>query len=104
MNLPPADYDPKPFFCRCGWILGESYRELNQRITQLRIYRCARAPECGLDLNDTPKHVKFSVTRLNDGAVICGHCGSEESWYANQSAIAEMLERKYIRRLEVCGE
>jgi hypothetical protein len=102
MPTEPADYDPKPFVCQvCGWILGESYREPNQRITQLRVYRLTRPPECSFDLENDCDYKAYVVTRLNDGAVVCAHCGNEQSWYANQTAIAEMLGRISLRKMEV---
>lgn len=91
-------YEPKLFCCNvCGWILGESYREPSIRITQLRVYRNARAPELGADLRPLAVAVKFVALKVNDGAVLCEHCGGETSWYANQTAISEMLERKSLR-------
>jgi hypothetical protein len=97
MPTDPADYDPKPFLCQvCEWVLGESYREPNQRITQLRVYRIARSEKLHY-----PYHTAFAVAQMNDGAVVCSHCGNKQSWYANQTAIAEMLERKCANKLRI---
>lgn len=89
---------PKLFSCKCGWLLGESYRDAGKRVTQLRVYRSPRAPEQGADLRNIPAFQKFVVTELNDGFVLCGHCGARVGWYANQGAISEMLERRSVRR------
>jgi hypothetical protein len=104
MPTDPADYDPKPFLCQvCEWVLGESYREPNQRITQLRVYRVTRPPDWPLliSITDWPDNKIYSVTQMNDGTVICCHCGNKQNWYANQTAIAEMLERRYATKLRI---
>jgi len=89
----------KPFCCiACDWILGESYREIGKRITQLRVYRHPRASEQGVDLRPLAVAVKFSTLRVNDGVVLCEHCGVETPWFANQTALIEMLERRSARR------
>lgn len=98
----PSDenYEPKPFTCsRCGWIVGESYREPNERVTRLRVYVQARAPESGL--LGSGLLVYYSVIGMNDGVVICRHCQNLQSWYANQPAVAEMLARRTVSREKV---
>lgn len=96
----PDDYEPRPFKCdRCGWILGESYREPNERVTRLRVYVIPREPESGLLWSELLIH--FSVMGMNDGAVVCQHCTHIQSWYANQSAVDEMLARRTVRREKV---
>jgi hypothetical protein len=99
MNTQDAGYRPCLFSCNvCGWLLGESYRETNSRITQLRTYRHPRTKEQGFDLRPLAIKDKFSMLKVNDGAVLCEHCGGETSWFANQNAVAEMLERRSARR------
>ena len=98
--MPNDDYEPKPFKCdRCSWILGESYREPNERVTRLRVYVQTRAPEMDILGNGMP--IYYSVIGMNDGAVVCRHCTHIQSWYANQSAVAEMLARRTVRREKV---
>ena len=96
----PETYIPSPFICSgCNWILGESYRDQNSRVTQLRVFRVARIqghPELA-----EPTHEKFSTINLNDGTVVCSHCGNEQTWFANQTAMADMLQRKSLRRMAV---
>lgn len=95
-------YEPKPFMCKgCGWTLGESYRDIGKRVTQLRVYRVARPSEIGADLRQMAFAAKYSITHGNDCGVMCEHCGAETGWYANQTAIEEMLERKSKRIQEV---
>jgi hypothetical protein len=98
----PCENHPKAFRChQCGWILGESYREDGKRITQLRTYRHPRPREDGLDTRDIGNGIKYSMMRVNDGTVACehcGYCGDGNDWIANQTAIAEMLERRNARR------
>lgn len=96
----PDDYEPRDFCCRtCGWILGESYREDGKRITQLRTFRHAKdGAGTVADLSTVPVHIKFGMLKVNDGGVLCDHCGDETPWFANATAIVEMLERKKARR------
>ena len=95
-----SDYQPKAFRCSgCGMILGESYREDGSRVTQLRVYRYPRDVASGLDMRDVPSVYKFSATKISDGAIPC-FCGHVEGWYANQTSIAEMLERRSSREME----
>jgi len=98
MNTLKEPESPRLFICICGWILGESYRRTNRRVTQLRVYRQPRAKEDGADRRNIPAFQKFVMADVNDGFVLCGHCGARVGWYANQGAISEMLERRYIRR------
>ena len=85
-------YEPKTFRCtHCGWALGESYREDGRHITQLRIYR--HASVLAQMVPEQPA-ILFAAVQVNDATVICDHCGAMTSWYANQTAIAEMLERR----------
>lgn len=98
----PSDenYEPKPFTCEyCGWTIGEKYRDPNERITRLRVYVQARAPESGILGNGT--QIYYSVIGLNDGLVVCRNCTRITSWVANQSAIKELLERRTVRRVKV---
>lgn len=96
----PDDYEPRPFNCdRCGWIVGESYREPNERVTRLRVYVQARAPESGI--LESKLLIHYSVIGMNDGIVICRHCQNVQSWYANQPAVDEMLARRAVRREKV---
>lgn len=92
--------DPKPFPCKeCGWLLGESYREDGKRITQLRIFRITKDPKPvepkGLPV---PTAILYAAIGVNDCVVVCGHCGAKLSWYANQTAIEDMLSRKNNRK------
>ena len=82
---------------KCGWLLGEVYREKAERITQLRVYRFARHPNSGIDARDVPTWHKFVVLQMNDGAVLCT-CGHRENWYANQTSIGEMIARRNGRK------
>lgn len=97
----PDEYEPRPFKCdRCGWILGESYREPNERVTRLRVYVQARAPAIGILGNGIP--IYYSVMGLNDAReIVCRHCTYLQSWYANQTVVEEMLARKAVRREKV---
>lgn len=97
----PDEYEPRPFKCdRCGWILGESYREQNERVTRLRLYVVSRPPESGLLGSTEPIH--YSVMGQNDASgIVCRNCFHLQSWYANQSAIKELLERRELRREKV---
>ena len=98
--MPNDEYEPNPFKCsRCGWILGESYREPNERVTRLRVYVQARAPESGF--LGSGLLVYYSIMGMNDGVVVCRHCQHLQSWYANQPAVEEMLARKAVRREKV---
>jgi hypothetical protein len=102
-----SEYEPRPFVCeRCLWILGESYRPVNARVTKLRIYRLTRAPQFGMDTSEARDHVKYSGEAINDGDAVCGHCGCRTHWNAGEAALREMLERRSNRnrlamRLEV---
>lgn len=91
-------YIPRAFCCKkCGWILGESYREENSRITQLRVYRFPRHPREGLNRQQYSKpFMQFAAMQVNDAQIPCS-CGEVNGWYANQNAIAEMIERKHGR-------
>ena len=99
--MPNDDYEPKPFKCdRCGWILGESYREPNERVTRLRVYVQTRAPESGILGSWMP--IYYSVKGLNDAReIVCRHCMHLQSWYANQTVVEEMLARRTVRREKV---
>ncbi len=91
-----SEYEPKPFACHtCGWIVGESYREPSSRVTQLRVLR--RALPQMLIIGTLPE-VFYCVIQVNDCTVVCDHCGGHTSWFANQTAIEEMLTRKRARR------
>jgi len=95
-------YEHRLFHCKiCKWILGEIVFEKGQRITQLRVYRHARTIEDGIDLRDIPSAAKYAVIRVNDGAVMCEHCGADDGWYANRTAIEQMRKRKSAGRMEV---
>lgn len=88
----PAVYVPKPFCCDgCGWVLGESYRRDGRRVTQLRVLRMPveRAGGSG-------QQADFVAVGVNDATVVCGHCGAETAWYANQNAIEDMLSRRRV--------
>jgi len=97
----PTEYTPKPFCCDvCGWHLGLSYRAGGSRITQLMIRRQPRDPEV-----ETPRgtellkpHVLYCAVEVNDCKVLCGHCGAVTGWYANQTAIIDMLSRRSARK------
>jgi hypothetical protein len=94
-----SDNDPRPFLCcHCQWIIGESYREPGNRIIKLRVYRHARDPLAGIDLSGLPDHKKYSITRVADGRVECDQCGVGTHWFPNETAIAEMLMRRSVRR------
>ena len=98
--MPNDEYEPKPFRCsRCEWILGESYREPNERVTRLRVYVIPRSPEFGI--LESKLLIHYSVIGMNDGVVICRHCQNLQSWYANQPAVEEMLARRAVRRDKV---
>lgn len=94
------DYEPKPFKCKgCGWILGESYREQGKRITQLRVYRYPSGPDWKLLnpqlITSAPVlAVLFVAVQVNDCAVLCENCGEATTWYANQTAIDDILSRR----------
>lgn len=89
-------YQPRAFLCiKCGFVLGESYREPESRITQLRIYRHPRDKWDRPIVNVT---ILYAATQVNDCKVFCEHCHAETSWFANQTAIQEMLERKSARQ------
>jgi hypothetical protein len=100
--MPPSNddkYDPKLFCCGgCGWAVGEVYRE--RRITQLRVYRNSRefVSKMGVLDVDVLNFILFAksfvMVKVHDGVVICEHCGASNTWYANQYAIAEMLQRR----------
>ena len=100
--MPAADPDPRKFQCKvCGWVLGESYREQGKRITQLRIFR---HPHAQMDpaLIVTPAipgrpAAMFAAIQVNDCTVLCEHCGGSTGWFANQTAIEMMIERKAKR-------
>jgi len=81
------------FECVCGYLLGEIYRDA-KRITQLRVYRFAVSPEDIVVLDAVADRVKFVMEGVNDGAVICSHCGSSMAWFANQSALDDMMRRR----------
>ena len=98
--MPNDEYEPNPFKCsRCGWILGESYREPNERVTRLRVYVVSRPPDSGL--LGSVSLIHFAVMGMNDGIVVCHHCEHLQSWYANQPAVQEMLARRAGRREKV---
>jgi hypothetical protein len=40
----------------------------------------------------------YVAVQVNDGQIICGNCGSINGWYANQTAIAEIIERRSAAR------
>lgn len=101
--MPAADPDPRPFKCRnCGWVLGYSYRELGKRITHLRILR--HPYEQVVDFvpvaNPSRPAPIYAAMAVNDGIVLCEHCGAETGWFANQTAISAMIERKSKRAQE----
>lgn len=94
------EYEPRPFVCRhCSWILGESYREQGRRITQLRVYRHAQSIQAAQ--SSVPAEQKWSVIQVNDCTVLCEHCGAGNGWFANQTAITDMLERRAKYHQEV---
>lgn len=103
----PAPVGPRVFTCKvCGWILGESYRDQAKRITQLRIFR--HSCEVGTPAMSVHAHLRrpeliYAAVQVNDCTVLCEHCGAQVSWYANQSAIEMMIERKAKRVQEVVG-
>jgi len=92
----PSDPKQKQFPCReCGWILGESYREEGKRITQLRIFRITKNPNRVEPRRPPlPTAIVYAAIQVNDCVVMCGHCGANVSWYANQTAIEDMLSRR----------
>lgn len=94
------EYKPKPFVCsHCFWVIGESYREERSRITQLRVRREAQDPSAAPLPADLylKVHLTYAVVKANDCEVLCGHCGCSNPWVANQTAISEMLERRYAK-------
>ena len=94
-DSPCVPYEPRLFRCRaCGWTVGESYREPEKRITQLRVYRQAIHKEIGVDFRPIAFAAKYSVIQANDCVVMCDHCGAGTPWLANQTAIEEMLQRR----------
>jgi hypothetical protein len=102
-NPGTVDYDPKPFLCKnCGLVLGESYREPGKRITQLRVRRHPISLEwyrTNPVMMTTTAHLRrFIVIQANDCGVVCSICGEVTSWYANQTAIEDMLSRQRKRR------
>ena len=99
----PSDenYEPRPFKCsRCEWVLGESYREPNERVTRLRVYVGPRLPNSGCLGSAEP--IYYSVMGENDASgIVCRNCLHLQSWYANQPAVDEMLARRAVRREKV---
>lgn len=94
--------EPRLFKCKvCGWILGEIVLEKGSRIVDLRVYRHPRSVEDGIDLRDIHISIKYSVMRVKDGAVMCEHCGADDGWYANRTAIENMRRRKSSRRMDI---
>lgn len=93
-------FDPKPFPCKeCGWILGESYRENGKHSTQLRIFRITKNPnKFEPKRPPLPTAVLFAAIQVNDGVVMCGHCGAKISWYANQTALDDIVSRSRSSR------
>ena len=100
--MPTSDPSPRNFKCKnCGWILGESYREQGKHITHLRIFRHPQAQvEPALmvapALQIQPATM-FAAIQVNDCTVLCEHCGGSTGWFANQTAIEMMIERKSKR-------
>lgn len=89
------------FICsNCQYVLGDIYRV--NHVTQLRVYRHA-AMGTPVPPADLPDHKQYAVVQCKDAVVICDHCGGGESWYANQTAIAEMLKRREQRRQKLAG-
>ena len=92
------EYEPKPYLCPvCHWQIGEKYREHNQRVTRLRIYRRAIEPTRARPDASIPAHILFAALALNDGTVPCEHCGNAVGWYASENAMQEMFERRKAR-------
>lgn len=72
---------------------------------QLRIFRITKDPNQvepkGLPV---PNAILYSAISVNDGVVLCGHCGAKVSWYANQTAIEDMLSRRNNRKKKSVDE
>lgn len=98
-----VEYEPKPFQCKkCGVVLGESYREPGKRITQLRVRRYPVNLEFYQSKPVQTSYLMYArryiVIMANDCAVVCSVCGEVTAWYANQTAIEDMLSRRRQRR------
>jgi len=87
----------RKFECVCGYALGEIYRDA-ERITRLRVYRFAVAPKELFVLDVIADRVAFVMEDVNDGSVICSHCGASMPWLANKAAFDDMMRRRDLRR------
>lgn len=92
-------YPPRPFKCKCGFVLGWIVRD-TCHVTRLNVLRVPNAnsvmPHAQSDIEMAQV---WSVTDANDGDVRCLHCGAVRPWVASKSAMDEMLKRRDERKV-----
>lgn len=106
MTLPPVQspttsaegYRPRRWFCNvCHHILGVVVRDAN-RVRRLNVFARAVLP---VDVSDFPALLPgavYRVVEMNDGTVVCSHCGARREWMVGEDAFEELREKRNARR------
>jgi hypothetical protein len=92
--------NPRPYVCqRCNYVLGFVMRGSDRRpkLSVLRLSAHADQLEALVDMALHGTRSLYSVMGLEQGEVICLHCGAGRVWSMSEAAIENLLERRRAR-------
>jgi hypothetical protein len=92
--------NPRPYLCeKCNYVLGFVIRGSDRRpkLSVLRLSAHADQLEALVDMVLRGARDVYSVIGLEQGEVICLHCGAGRKWSMSQAALDELLSRRRAR-------